>query len=39
MFNNYCDSEITYESCSVAQPATGATGALLIGDFNSVTDT
>lgn len=38
MFNNFTESEIAYESCSVVQPSTPSLGALLIGDFNSVTD-
>jgi hypothetical protein len=38
MFNSSLDSDRHYESCTVIQPGTGTTGALLIGDFNSATD-
>lgn len=39
MFNNFTDEEGSYESCSVIQPASPGSGALLIGDFNSAVDT
>ncbi len=39
MFNNYTDEEVpSYENCSVIQPPSHGNGALLIGDFNSATD-
>lgn len=38
MFNNFTDDAVTYECCSVVQPASSGNGALLIGDFNSATD-
>ena len=38
MYNNYTDSNVEYQSCSVIVPAYAGAGALLIGDFNSATD-
>lgn len=37
MLNNYTETDI-YHSCDVILPASSASGELLIGDFNSATD-